>query len=73
MYLELKKDILKLYGGSPKKSYTLKGVNGLTADDIKNLLSYCTLYERTGEIDDGWKERVKSKAMREVLIRYKMW
>lgn len=73
MYNELKKDLLKLYSGKPQKSYTLKGVNGLTADDIKNLLSYCHLYEREGEIAEGWKERVKSTKMAEVLVRYDMW
>lgn len=74
MYLELKTDILKLYGkNAPKKTYSLRGVNGLTPDDISNLLSYCTLYERTGEISDGWKEKVTSQKMKDVLIKYKMW
>ena len=74
MYMELKRDILKLYSrGEQKKSYTLRGISGLTADDISNLLTYCGLYEREGEIAEGWKERVTSPKMADVLIKYGMW
>lgn len=73
MAQELKIDILKLYkAGKPRPSYTLRGIDGLTADDIENLLAYCRLYENEGKISEGWKERCNIR-MAEVLIKYGMW
>ena len=74
MYQELKRDILKLYrDGEQKKSYNLRGINGLTPDDISNLMSFCTLYEREGEIKEPWKERISNEKVAEVLVKYQMW
>lgn len=73
MVHELKRDILKLFHAEkPKSSYTLRGVDGLTADDIANLLTYCRLYENEGEIAEGWKERCNVR-MADVLVKYDMW
>lgn len=73
MVHELKRDILKLFHAEKSQTtYTLRGVDGLDADDIANLLTYCRLYENEGEIKEGWKERCNVR-MADVLMKYGMW
>ncbi len=73
MQSELKRDILKLFSdGERKKSYSLRGVDGLDSDDLNSLLSLCRVYERDGELG-GWKEKITHQRIADVLIKYGMW
>lgn len=73
MYLELKRDILKIMAkGERKDSYSLKGIDGLEGDDLNNLLKLCALYEREGDLGN-YRDIITHRPMVEVLVKYKMW
>lgn len=73
MYLDLKRDILKILSkGERKESYSLKGIDGLEGDDLNNLLKLCNLYEREGDLGN-YRDIITHKPMIDVLVKYKMW
>lgn len=75
MYMKLKMDILKLMSKRDERSqktFTLRGIDGLDADDLTNLLSLCELYEREGDIG-GWRDKITRTRVAEVLVKYGMW